>query len=561
VTRLNGIDSASFDAVVIGGGMAGAGVARDLALRGASVVLFEKGDFASGTSSKSSKLIHGGLRYLELFDFKLVRESLREKKTLERLAPHLVRPLPFLVPVYRGSKRGLITVRIGMWLYDLLTPGRERERFRVLRPLDALTLEPSIQADDLRGAGYYFDDLLLFPERLCLENALSAARHGARVHNYCEVEAVTRGAGGIDGVRVRDLLTGRVHTVRASVVVNCAGPWVDRLRELAGVSDAGRRVLRTTKGIHCMLPRMTERAVYLSTADDRMIFVIPWREFSMVGTTDTDFDGDLDRLSATREEVEYLLDAVRPALPDPRVAFDQVIYTYAGVRPLAFEEGAPASKVSRDHKVVVEGPEGRFLSITGTKLTCFRSLAEQVGDHVMRALGRGERSRTALLTLDGLDEEAGKIEGRAWMDVSFAGDHADAGRDLRPRLPARPRPRAEAARRHGPALPEQSGYRGPAPPCPGRRDDRLPPGLPPPPHGHRPERVSRPRLLRGHRPPDERAGRLVVAPARRGAGGLSRLGGAEPALPKHVIRAIVRGAWRGDAQMSRARNPTAIRLR
>jgi glycerol-3-phosphate dehydrogenase len=418
VTRLNGIDSASFDAVVIGGGMAGAGVARDLALRGASVALFEKGDFASGTSSKSSKLIHGGLRYLELFDFKLVRESLREKKTLELLAPHLVRPLPFLVPVYRGSKRGLITVRIGMWLYDLLTPGRERERFRVLRPLDALTLEPSIGADDLRGAGYYFDDLLLFPERLCLENALSAARHGARVHNYCEVEAVTRGAGGIDGVRVRDLLTGRVHTVRASVVVNCAGPWVDRLRELAGVSDAGRRVLRTTKGIHCMLPRMTERAVYLSTADDRMIFVIPWREFSMVGTTDTDFDGDLDRLSATREEVEYLLDAVRPALPDPRVAFDQVIYTYAGVRPLAFEEGAPASKVSRDHKVVVEGPEGRFLSITGTKLTCFRSLAERVGDHVMRALGRGERSRTALLTLDGLDEEAGKIEARAWMDVS-----------------------------------------------------------------------------------------------------------------------------------------------
>jgi len=418
VTRLNGIDSASFDAVVIGGGMAGAGVARDLALRGASVALFEKGDFASGTSSKSSKLIHGGLRYLELFDFKLVRESLREKKTLERLAPHLVRPLPFLVPVYRGSKRGLITVRIGMWLYDLLTPGRERERFRVLRSLDALTLEPSIRADDLRGAGYYFDDLLLFPERLCLENALSAARHGARVHNYCEVEAVTRGPGGIDGVRVRDLLSGRVHTVRASVVVNCAGPWVDRLRELAGVSDAGRRVLRTTKGIHCMLPRMTERAVYLSTADDRMIFVIPWREFSMVGTTDTDFDGDLDRLSATREEVEYLLDAVRPALPDPRVAFDQVIYTYAGVRPLAFEEGARASKVSRDHKVVVEGPEGRFLSITGTKLTCFRSLAEQVGDHVMRALGRGERSRTALLTLDGLDEEAGKIEGRAWMDVS-----------------------------------------------------------------------------------------------------------------------------------------------
>jgi glycerol-3-phosphate dehydrogenase len=418
VSRLNGIDAVTFDAVVIGGGMAGAGVARDLALRGTSVALLEKGDFASGTSSKSSKLIHGGLRYLELFEFRLVRESLREKKTLERLAPHLVRPLPFLVPVYRGSKRGLITVRIGMWLYDLLTPGRERERFRVVRAVDTLALEPSIQSRDLRGAGYYFDDLLLFPERLCLENALSASRHGARVHNYCEVEEVTRDSSGINGVRVRDLLTDRVHAVRAPVIVNCTGPWVDRLRELAGVRDAGKRVLRTTKGIHCMLPRMTDRAVYLPTADDRMIFVIPWRGFSMVGTTDTDFDGDPDHLWATREEVEYLLDAVRPALPDSRVAFDRVAYTWAGVRPLAFEEGASASRVSRDHKVVVEGPNGSFLSVTGTKLTCFRSLAEQVGDRVMRALGRHALSRTAGLTLDGLDEEVGKLEARAWMDVS-----------------------------------------------------------------------------------------------------------------------------------------------
>ncbi len=418
MTRLSGIGETTFDAVVIGGGMAGAGVARDLALRGASVALFEKGDFASGTSSKSSKLIHGGLRYLELADFRLVRESLREKKTLERLAPHLVRPLPFLVPVYRGSKRGLITVRIGMWLYDLLTPGKRTERFRVLRPVEALALEPSIRAEELRGAGYYFDDLLLFPERLCLENALSASRNGARVHNYCAVEEVTRGPRGLDGVRVRDLLTDQVHTVRASVIVNCAGPWVDRLREMAGVRDAGRRVLRTTKGIHCMLPRMTDRAVYLSTADDRMIFVIPWREFSMVGTTDTDFDGDPDRVWATREEVSYLLDAVRPALPDPRVAFDRVVYTWAGVRPLAFAEGSPASKVSRDHKLVMEGPEGRFLSITGTKLTCFRSLAEEVGDRVMRTIGRRAPSRTADLTLDGLDDETGKVEARAWMDVS-----------------------------------------------------------------------------------------------------------------------------------------------
>jgi glycerol-3-phosphate dehydrogenase len=416
--RLAGLDGAALDAVVIGGGMAGAGVARDLALRGASVALFEKGDFASGTSSKSSKLIHGGLRYLELGDFKLVRESLREKKTLERLAPHLVRPLPFLVPIYRGAPRGLITVRIGMWLYDLLTPGKTTERYRVLRPVDALTMEPSVRAEDLRGAGYYFDDLLLYPERLCLENVLSAARHGARTFNYCEVEEFVHGRRGIEGVKVRDLLSGQVQLVRAATIVTCAGPWVDRVRAMARVADRSPRVVRTTKGIHCLLPRMTDRAVYLSARDERMIFVIPWREFSLVGTTDTDFEGDPDRLWATREEVTYLLEEVAKVLPDKRATFDNVSYTYAGVRPLSFEPGASASKVSRDHKVIPEGPDGRFFSVTGTKLTCFRSLAEDVGNRVMRALGRGQAPRTARLTLDGADEEVGKIEARVWMDVS-----------------------------------------------------------------------------------------------------------------------------------------------
>jgi len=422
--RLAGLEGAALDAVVIGGGMAGAGVARDLALRGASVALFEKGDFASGTSSKSSKLIHGGLRYLELGDFKLVRESLREKKTLERLAPHLVRPLPFLVPVYRGAPRGLITVRIGMWLYDLLTPGKTTERYRVLRPVEALTMEPSVRAEDLRGAGYYFDDLLLYPERLCLENVLSAARHGARTFNYCEVEEFVHGRRGIEGVKVRDLLSGQVQAVRAATVVNCAGPWVDRIRAAARVADRSPRVVRTTKGIHCLLPRMTDRAVYLSARDERMIFVIPWREFSLAGTTDTDFEGDPDRLWATREEVTYLLEEVAKVLPDKRATFDNVSYTYAGVRPLSFEPGASASpggaasKVSREHKVIPEGPDGRFFSVTGTKLTCFRSLAQDVGDRVMRALGRAEKARTARLTLDGADEEVGKIEARVWMDVS-----------------------------------------------------------------------------------------------------------------------------------------------
>src|SRR5438876_1249239 len=225
-----------YDVVVIGGGMAGAGAARDLALRGLGVALVDKGDFASATTSRSSKLIHGGLRYLELFDFGLVRESLRERETLRRLAPHLVKPLPFLIPIYRDSSRGLIKVRLGLKLYDWLTPGRDRERYRVLRPVDALSLEPAVAARGLRGAGYYFDDLLVFPERLCLENVLSACRHGAHAFNYAEVEELIRDAGGVPvGVRVRDLLTDRVATLGAQVIVNATGPWVDRMRERVAV--------------------------------------------------------------------------------------------------------------------------------------------------------------------------------------------------------------------------------------------------------------------------------------------------------------------------------------
>ena len=409
---------ADYDVVIIGGGMAGAGAARDLAMRGVSVALLEKGDFASATTSLSSKLIHGGLRYLELFDFGLVRESLAERQRLQRLAPHLVKPLPFLVPIYRDSSRGLVKVRLGLKLYDWLTPGRDRERYRVLPAIDALSLEPAIRPDDLRGAGYYFDDLLLFPERLCLENVLSACRHGARAFNYCQLLSVVRDArGAVAGVTARDLLTGTVATLGARVVVNASGPWVDDIRELAGITERGRHVLRRTKGIHCLLPRMTERAIYHSTRDDRMIFVIPWREFSLVGSTDTDFAGDLDRVWATRDEVDYLLGEVRRALPDPRVSAEAIAYTYAGVRPLSYEEGKRASDVSRAHRIVAEAG-GRFLSITGTKLTCFRSLAEELGDTITRALGRRARARTASRMLDGTDEEAARVEVRAWLDVS-----------------------------------------------------------------------------------------------------------------------------------------------
>jgi glycerol-3-phosphate dehydrogenase len=419
--RLESIHGQTFDLVVIGGGMAGAGIARDAALRGYRTLLLERKDFAFGTTSRSSKLIHGGLRYLELYDFGLVRESLRERERLQRLAPHLVRPLPFVIPVYRGAKRGIIMIRMGMKLYDLLTPGKRTEHYRTMSREETLRREPHLEPRDLVGAGYYFDDLLLLPERLCLENVLSAMRWGATIFNYAEVMNVSRlsarGSRLAWQIEARDALTGGSGTVTARVVVNAAGPWVEQVRRLARV-DQGRRCLRTTKGIHLLLPHITDHAVYIAAKrDDRMFFVIPWRGFSLVGTTDTDFDGDLDRLAATREEVHYLLAETQRVFPTAGVREDQIAYTYAGVRPLTFEEGKSASAVSREHKVIPEGEGGTFLSITGTKLTCYRSLAEEAVDRVGRLLGRPAPCRTHLLALDGSDGE-GTVDARLFVDAA-----------------------------------------------------------------------------------------------------------------------------------------------
>ncbi len=417
--RLGTLHGQAFDVVVIGGGMAGAGIARDAALRGYRTLLLERKDFAFGTTSRSSKLIHGGLRYLELFDFGLVRESLRERERLQRLAPHLVRPLPFVIPVYRGAKRGLIMIRMGMKLYDVLTPGKRTEHYRTMSREETLRREPHLEPRDLVGAGYYFDDLLLFPERLCLENVLSAGRWGASACNYAEVTAISRlsARGSRLGwqIEARDALNGGSATVTARVVVNATGPWADQVRRLARV-DLGRRCVRTTKGIHLLLPHITDHAVYIAAKrDDRMFFVIPWRGFSLVGTTDTDFEGDLDRLTATREEVQYLLTETQRVFPTARVREDEISYTYAGVRPLAFEEGKSATAVSREHKVIPEGEDGSFLSITGTKLTCYRSLAEVAVNRVGRLLGRPVPCRTHGLALDGSDGD-GTVEVRLWAD-------------------------------------------------------------------------------------------------------------------------------------------------
>lgn len=429
---LTAVDGRVFDLVVIGGGMAGAGIARDAALRGYRTLLLERKDFAFGTTSRSSKLIHGGLRYLELYDFGLVRESLRERERLARLAPHLVRPLPFLVPAYRGARRGMLMIRVGMKLYDLLTPGKRTERYRTISRDETLRLEPHLEPRDLLGSGYYFDDLLLLPERLCLENVLSAQRWGCAVFNYAEVAGIRRKAPHAEAepweIDVRSALDGSVAHVSARVVVNAAGPWVDQVRRLAGL-DEGRRCLRTTKGIHLLVPKITDHAVYVAAKrDERMFFVIPWQQFTLVGTTDTDFAGDLDRLAATADEVRYLVRETGRVLPAAHLREQDICYTYAGVRPLSFEEGKSATAVSRVHRVIPEGPAGTFLSITGTKLTCFRSLAEEAVDRVGRILGRPQPCRTHRLALDGSDGED-TIEARLWVDAEHLANRSGLGVD------------------------------------------------------------------------------------------------------------------------------------
>jgi glycerol-3-phosphate dehydrogenase len=254
-----------------------------------------------------------------------------------------------------------------------------------------------------------------------LENVLSAQRWGSSIYNYAEVTGIKRPEPKAPspewGVEVRGILDGTVARVNARVVVNATGPWVDQVRRLAGV-DEGRRCVRTTKGIHCLLPRITDHAVYIAAKrDDRMFFVIPWHQFTLVGTTDTDFSGDLDRLAATREEVQYLMQETQRAFPAAGMRVEDIYYTYAGVRPLSFEEGKSASAVSRAHKVLSEGPSGSFLSITGTKLTCFRSLAEEAVDRVGRLLSRPAPCRTHRLALDGSDGEE-TIEVRLWADAT-----------------------------------------------------------------------------------------------------------------------------------------------
>ena len=401
MTRLLELERSSFDVIIIGGGIIGTGIARDAALRGFKVALFEKSDFGSGTTSGSTRLIHGGLRYLEMLDFRLVRIDLRERETLLRIAPHLVKPLQFLVPFYDRSLFYRLKMEAGMVLYDLLSFDKTLPRHRFLNAQQMLALEPHLRSENLQGGAVYYDAQANSPERLCVENLVEAEEHGARLFNYHEVTSAVYSGDRITGVRVRDTLdaVARELEVQGKVVVNASGPWFDRVA--ARLTAPATPQIRTTKGIHITCPPVSERAIVLfSPIDNRLFFTIPWMGYSWIGTTDTDFNDDPGKARATSEDVDYLINSAVAYFPS--LDYERITFSNAGVRALVMEEGSESS-VSRMHRIT-DGAANRapgLISVLGGKLTGYRAVAEEVTDMVSRTLGNNQRCQTAELPLPG----------------------------------------------------------------------------------------------------------------------------------------------------------------
>jgi glycerol-3-phosphate dehydrogenase len=383
----------AFDLIVVGGGIIGAGIARDAALRGLKTLLLEKEDFACGTTSRSSRLIHGGLRYLRRLEFRLVRQDMREREILLGIAPHLVHPLPFLIPVTRPLDR--VAFALGMRLYDTLSFDKTLPSRHRLSRRETLELEPSLELERLVGSYLYYDCQVPFAERLCLENVLSAAEQGTLVMNHAEVIGLLRSGNTVCGVQVRDVLSGEVYEADARVVINAAGHWVDRVRDM--LHSSARPMVRRTKGIHLLTSQISRNAVVrFAHADGRLFFIIPWRGYSLIGTTDTEYSGDLDAVYAGADDVAYLLAEVRRAFP--AVNMEDILYTSAGLRSLADSGGGRASDVSRQHKLVDHERRdgvGGFVSVLGGKITGYRAIAQDTVDLVCRKLGVRARCRTA----------------------------------------------------------------------------------------------------------------------------------------------------------------------
>jgi glycerol-3-phosphate dehydrogenase len=377
------IKSNIFDLIVIGGGITGAGVARDAALRGLTTLLLEKRDFASGVSSKTTRLVHGGLRYLANFEIDLVVEALRERAILRRHCPYLITPMPILIPIYQGDPHGRAAISVGIHLYELLSREKDIPHYFTAGTERTLAMEPRLSAEGLKGSALFYDHQILLPERLVIENIIAAGESGAVVLNYTEAERIHETPDGVF-VDARDASSGTVMTCRGRVLINAGGPWADQVRRAGGID--GAKIIHPTKGIHLVLPKLSDQSLFVASQDGRMFFIVPLDRWSLIGTTDTSYAGDLDEVHADRDDVDYLLSESRRVLPGLDISRGAILYTYAGIRPLAFA-GDRESKISRKHRVISEGRTGRIITIAGGKYTTYRKMAADVVDTACRKLG------------------------------------------------------------------------------------------------------------------------------------------------------------------------------
>jgi glycerol-3-phosphate dehydrogenase len=375
------LQSESFDLLVIGGGITGAGIALDAASRGLRTALVEKHDFAFGTSSRSTKLIHGGLRYLKQLEFGLVREVGSERAVVHQLAPHLVLPEKMLLPLYEKRGFGSTLTSFGLKLYDWLAGVKAEDQRKMLTKKQTLKSEPLLQSSDIKGgaiyAEYRTDDA-----RLTIEIMKTAHKNGASPVNYCSVDDFIYENEKVVGAKVRDTLNNTFFQVRATTIVNAAGPWVDELREIDH-SKKGKR-LHLTKGVHIVLPREklpVQQAIYFDVGDGRMIFAIPRDRTTYVGTTDTNYDGSKENVYASKADVDYLIDACNKTFQGTPLTVNDIESSWAGLRPLIHEEGKSASELSRKDEIF-ESQSG-LISIAGGKLTGYRKMAERVVDLVI----------------------------------------------------------------------------------------------------------------------------------------------------------------------------------
>jgi glycerol-3-phosphate dehydrogenase len=381
-STIDKLQSEHFDLLIIGGGITGAGIALDAASRGLKTGLVEKNDFAFGTSSRSTKLIHGGLRYLKQLEFGLVKEVGSERAIVHRLAPHLVIPEKMLLPLSEKKGMGYWLTSVGLKIYDWLAGVKAEDQRRMLTKQQTLRYEPLLKKDDVKGgaiyAEYRTDDA-----RLTIEIIKSAAKQGAVLLTYAKVSDFLYRKNSIEGVKVQDQLSEKEFDIRATTIVNAAGPWVDELRDINKSKEG--KWLKLTKGVHIVVSHdrlPVKQAIYFNVDDGRMIFAIPRGRTTYIGTTDTFYGGDKDNVFTTREDAVYIIDAVNSNFPSAKLTIQDIESSWAGLRPLIYEEGKSASELSRKDEIF-ESPSG-LISIAGGKLTGYRKMAERVVNVVIK---------------------------------------------------------------------------------------------------------------------------------------------------------------------------------